>query len=236
MPELWTPRKHFGEDIARVDALLGLAQQTAAEPLRSDVARYAVAGAVGAMDAYLCDAYVGLLVAVIQGFTAGTVGSLPAPLHKETLPVGPLLARRYPARANWALRMAARGRMEKENMLQVGKVKDTFNPFLPAGHKLWLDLIDEYADLGRKRLTKWRTADFAAVSGKNLLARRREAATALVARIGAIVQRRHDIVHNADRPKVAPQPITWGQARAMVRDVDDFVIVLDKHVVAHRIA
>lgn len=236
MPHPWTPRKHFEEDMARVNALLGLAQQTEAEPLRSDVARYAVAGAVGAMDAYLCDAYAGLLVTVIRGFTAGTVAALPGPLQRETLPVGPLLARRYPARANWALRMAARGRMEKENMLQVGRVKDMFNPFLPGGQKLWLDLIDQYVHLGRRRLTKWRAADMAAVGGDNLAGRRKEAAAQVVARIGGIVQRRHDIVHNGDRPKVAPQAITLGQARAMVRDVVDFVTVLDNHLVTHRIA
>jgi hypothetical protein len=53
--------------------------------------------------------------------------------------------------------------------------------------------------------------------------------------MGDIVQRRHDIVHNCDRPKTAKQRLTLGQAKAMLADVHDFVKILDQHLDAHRI-
>ena len=39
---------------------------------------------------------------------------------------------------------------------------------------------------------------------------------AVMTRMGKIVQRRHDIVHNCDRPKVAKQSLTITQAKAML--------------------
>ena len=188
------------------------------------------------MDAYLSDAYVSLLVATLSAFREGSVAALPSGLHKETLPIGPLLARRYPARANWGLRMAARSRMDRENMLQITRVKEMFNPFLPAGEKLWNDLIASYAALGRKRLTLWTAAELAEVHGERLAGRRKESIATLLRRIGGIVQRRHDIVHNCDRPKVAIQAMSLGQGRGMVADVRDFVRILDSHLTTHRIA
>ena len=217
-------------------AMVGLAEIAHPADLQSDVGRQAVAAAVGAMDAYLCDAYVGLLVPTIRGFQTGSLTAIPTGLHKETLPLGPLLARRYRARSNWALRMAARSRMERENMLQVSRVKDMFNPFLPTGQKLWLDLIDSYVSLGRRRLTRWRSHELAAVAGDELAKRRKQASSALVTRVGVIVQRRHDIVHNCDRPKVAVQALSVGQAKAMIADVRDFVVLLDNHLQTHRVA
>jgi hypothetical protein len=53
--------------------------------------------------------------------------------------------------------------------------------------------------------------------------------------MGEIVQRRHDIVHNCDRPKTAKQPMTLGQAKGMLVDVHDFVKVTDGHLDAHRL-
>jgi hypothetical protein len=52
--------------------------------------------------------------------------------------------------------------------------------------------------------------------------------------MGTIVQRRHDIVHNVDRPKSALQGLTPGQAKSMVRDVKDFITILDAHLDSHR--
>jgi hypothetical protein len=124
--------------------------------------------------------------------------------------------------------------MERENMLQVGRIKETFNPTLAVGQKLWADILDDYTSLNRKRLTKHTASDISALSGDAATRARTEAAAALVARMTRIVQRRHDIVHNFDRPKSAPQGLTPGQAKAMVRDVKDFVTLLDTHLDHHR--
>jgi hypothetical protein len=51
--------------------------------------------------------------------------------------------------------------------------------------------------------------------------------------IGVIVQRRHDIVHNCDRPRNAPQPLKVGSARNMLTDVGAFVEVTDTHIDAN---
>lgn len=159
----------------------------------------------------------------------------PGPYARELLPVGPLLAKHYTQRQNWALRMAARSRMERENLLQISRCRDLLNPVLPAGKKLWTDITDDYIAIGRKRLTKYVPADIGGMPANRLDEARKEAAKHLLARMGKIVQRRHDIVHNVDRPRSAPRSLPHGQARAMVRDVKDFVRVLDDHVEQYRV-
>jgi hypothetical protein len=60
-----TARSHFDDDIARAWALHQLAVSTdgADGPLATDVARTAVAFGVGALDAYLSDAFTDTLAA-----------------------------------------------------------------------------------------------------------------------------------------------------------------------------
>lgn len=54
-----TPRNHFDDDISRAWALHATAVSTEASdaPLALDIGRVAVAFGVGALDAYLCDAF-----------------------------------------------------------------------------------------------------------------------------------------------------------------------------------
>lgn len=231
----WTPRRHFDDDVRRAEGLLSLGEATGGA-VGDDALRQAVAMAVGAMDAYLCDAYVDILVHTVRAVRDGSVPRLVGSFADESLPLGPLLGTAYSHRPDWALRMAARQRMEKDNMLQVSRIKEMFNPALPAGEKLWHDLIPEYAKLGRKRMTTWTWAEIDGESGDEREKRTKKAISTLLSRIGGIVQRRHDVVHNCDRPKVAVQTLTAGQARAMVKDVAEFVTVLDDHICAQRIA
>jgi RiboL-PSP-HEPN len=231
-----TARTHFNDDLGRAQAILDEADRVPASrsAVADDMRRAGVALAVAALDAYLCDAYIDCLTRCLRALREGKCSKLPAEYAKELLPAGPLLAQHYTKRSNWGLRMAARSRMERENMLQVGRVKEIFNPVLPNNHKLWIDVIDQYTSLGRKRLTKHRAVDIAAMTPANRTEARRQAAAALVKRVLVIVQRRHDIVHNFDRPKSAPQALTAGQAKSMVRDVKDFVTILDNHLDQHR--
>lgn len=228
-------RTHFDEDIVRAGAVLATAEVDGLDDsVRSDLRRHAVAAGVGALDAYLCDAYVDLLAgALVRARTHAA--SLPSAYRKELLPAGPLLAA-YNNRPNWGLRMAARGRMEKDNMLQIGRVPDMFNPALPSGQKLWYDLLPQYLALNRKRLTHFTAAEFAAVPAQQRDSALRTARGALTERIGMIIQRRHDIVHNCDRPKQSVTALTRAAATKMVRDVRDLVEILDAHLEQHRIA
>jgi hypothetical protein len=125
--------------------------------------------------------------------------------------------------------------MERDNMLQLGRLKDLFNPALPSSHKLWHDLAQDFANLNRKRMAGIRKSDYAALTGDAKVKGPARVSNAVLARLGSIVQRRHDVVHNCDRPKTAKQPLSLGQAKGMLADVHDFVRILDGHLDAHRL-
>lgn len=231
-----TAKNHFDQDVARARKFVQQAEALRATDVDAsgDAARAGVVFAVAGLDAYLCDAYVDTLTRTMracrnQGCT------LPGGYAKELLPAGPLFAAHYTQRANWALRMAARAVMEKDNLLQVSRVKDLLNPALPPGRKLWLDVVPAYAALNRPRLTRHTAAHLAGLNEDVLAKATKEAAAAILGRIGTIVQRRHDIVHNCDRPRYAYQGMTPPQAKKMLADVVDFVAVLDTHLDDHRV-
>jgi hypothetical protein len=140
----YTARKHFDDDIARAWAIHTQADAVASgdRPLSLDLARCSVAFGVGALDAYLCDAFVDCLARTLKSCRQ-TGTELPPAYAKLAMPVGPLLAQ-YQQRENWGLRMSARALMEKDNMLQVGGLRDLLNPALDSSGKLWHGLIAEY--------------------------------------------------------------------------------------------
>ena len=112
MPQ--TAFKHFEEDMDRAWNLLQEARtlERAGRPsaLHRDLRHAALAMAVGAMDAYLCDAYVDCLTSVLKAYTRGEwKGSLPGAYYKQPLPAGVVLDTSRQKRPRWALRMAARG-------------------------------------------------------------------------------------------------------------------------------
>ncbi len=228
-------RKHFDDDIVRAEAVLshaggGLASQTLAD----DICRASVVLAVASLDAYFCDAYVDVLTCAFRAHRAGTLVKLPKQYAKESLPAGPLVANHYTTRPDWSLRMAARGLMERDNLLQVGRLKEMFNPVLPAQKKLWGDLAPTFIALGRKRLTGVLPADIAGINGEKLTRKLTSAGNAVLKRIGEIIQRRHDVAHNFDRPKQARQPLTHAAAIKMIADVKAFVVTFDDHLEANR--
>ena len=92
-----TFRTHFNDDITRAENILARsrAMQNAGEPERlcRDVRLSSIALAVGALDAYLCDAYVDCLTAVLRAYTQGQwVGALPSTYSKQMLPAGEIIA------------------------------------------------------------------------------------------------------------------------------------------------
>ena len=230
-----TARRHFDDDIARAWAIheLAVEQDMTDRPLATDVARTAVAFGVGALDAYLCDAFSDTLACCLKHCNR-TGAAVPSSYAQLTLPVGPLFEN-YAVRSNWGLRMAARALMERDNLLRLGRLKDLFNPALPPGHRLWADMVDDYVALDRKRLTNIRRAPYTRLTGEARSKAARKASAALLRRMGEIVQRRHDIAHNCDRPKTAKQKLSLPQASKMLTDVHDFVSILDNHLDAHRL-
>lgn len=193
---------------------------------------------VGALDAYLCDAYIECLTSVLRAYFMGNwQGNLPAFYKKQLLPAGELLNNSRMMRPLWSIRMAARRVMEREDMLNISRLNDHFNPILPGGHKIWVDFLPALLAHGRKRLTGPRSAaEIAAVVGHARTAATNRAIDAVKSRLAGIVQIRHDWAHNCGRPKVAIITYTHGEAASRIRDVRDFIQDLDDHLEAHRLA
>jgi hypothetical protein len=193
--------------------------------------------AVGSLDAYLCDAYVDCLTAVLRAYAQNTwVGKLPAAYAKQMLPAGEILKSTRRHRPLWRVRMAARKVMEKDNMLALSRIEDCFNGILPPAQKLWLALIPNLTAHNLKRLTKHNAADMAGfAAGKPLEKAQKQVIAAVKARIGKIIQFRHDWIHNCGRPKTAIVDLTHGRAKARIRDIKLFIEDLDDHLTAHRL-
>lgn len=232
-----TARHHFDEDIQRAEALHGHADGLPGR-LATDTRSAAIAMAVGAMDAYLCDAYVDCLTSVLRAYRNGAwSGDLPAFYFNQQLPAGEVLDTSRASRPQWGIRMAARRVMEKDNMLSITRVKDHFNPILPTGEKIWADFLPRLLALGYKRLTGPRTqAEIDALQGDQKNAAVNKAISTVMQRLGGIIQIRHDWVHNCGRPKVAITAYTSGEAAARLADVRAFVDALDDHLEDHRLA
>jgi hypothetical protein len=237
-----THRAHFNEDIARAEAVLEKAHQMeqAGEPARLcfDLRSSAVALAVGALDAYFCDAYVDCLSAVLQAYVGGTWvgGSLPSAFANQELPAGEVLSTARQHRPNWSIRMAARKVMARDNILSLSRLEDKFNGILPSNQKLWLTLVPKLLSHNLVRLTKLRTADLAGLAGKPLDDAKKKVVAAVKSRIGKIIQFRHDWIHNCGRPKSAIDDLSHGRAKARIRDVKILITEFDDHIQTHRLA
>ena len=233
-----TALKHFSEDLDRakklVDHAASLPTTTQAEKLlRSDILRSGVMFAAGALDAYLCDAYSWVVGGTLIAKDREKTISLPSNLLEIQLPVTAYLDH-YAKRDRWRWRMAARRMMDKKNILNLSGVENLFGPFLPAGQKTYQDIVVSWvtASSAKKRLFGIEPAVFAAMSAPQKNGRRKDFVDALKARFKTdIFQRRHDCIHNCDRPKVAPQPLSSpGTVRNIIRDVEFFGTQFNNHL------
>lgn len=232
-----TFRRHFDDDIGRVESLVALANGRApvvrSGMRRDDIRLAAVAMAVGAMDAYFCDAYVDCLAKRLQGFKVGRL-DLPPGYAKRSLPTGLLVRPPHTLRPNWSLRMAARTVMERENVLDLDKVRELFNPVLPDGKKLWESAMAPLIDRNWKRLTGTTRSAYSALSPTQQANARKAVAASVKRRIGDTIQIRHDWIHNCGRPKNAVRPLTPDQASARIREIRLLVESVDHHIMDHR--
>jgi hypothetical protein len=240
---------HFNEDIARSRALVDLADHlphgTPAETLvRDDLLRSSWMFAVGALDAYFCDLYTDLLASVLMCKERQPNIVLPRFFLTTEVPLEAVYSD-YAQRQNWRWRMMARRRMERENVLAIDTIKQLLNPFLRDGHKLFADVIDAWVAL--PGATRWifglapaaYLAQMAATAGepdqrkreRSQKGLRNNAAAALKRRYTVIIQRRHDCIHNCDRPKIALRRVrSANSVRRVVRDVEFLVANVNSHV------
>mgnify|MGYP001123174467 CR=1 FL=1 len=230
-----TALQHFNQDVARARAIVGhadpLPTTTEAERLlRSDVLRSAWMFAVAALDAYYCDAYTDVVAAAAIAKSRQSMMTLPEWFLEIRFPIRAILED-YD-RTNWRWRMAARKMMERETVISLSTVQTLFNKFFRKGRRLFRDPLDSWMTRSdaRARLFGIPSADYAALSPKDKHATRDEAIDQFEERFRMIFQRRHDCIHNCDRPKVAPQRLVKGATvLKVIEDVEFLARRCDEH-------
>ena len=233
-----TALNHFQQDIARTGAVVAHAAPlpvvTLAEQLlRGDLLRNGWMMAVGALDAYFCDAYTDVVAATIIAKSRHPALPLPEFFQDIRFPVRAILEP-YARNVNWRWRMAARQMMERENVLSLPTIQTLFNKFFRSGQKLFRDLLPGWivhAGIGHRRLFGIAASRLNALP-VNLRGPAIAGAQAqMEKRFREIFQRRHDCIHNCDRPRVKPQTLdSVGVVVRVIEDVEFLVRRCDEHL------
>jgi hypothetical protein len=231
-----TALQHFTEDIARARAIVAhadpLPHATSAEKqLRSDLLRSAWMFAVGALDAYFCDAYTDIIAATASSKSRQPTIMLPDWVYEVKFPLRAILEE-YD-NENWRWRMAARKMMERENVISLKAVQDLFNKFFRKGQKFFRDQLDAWMSRpdAKIRLFGISQADYLAKPLQDRHAARETAIEQFDERFRTIFQRRHDCIHNCDRPRMSAQPLErGGTVLKVIQDVELLVNRCDEHI------
>lgn len=225
---LQTPIHHFQGDITRARALRIHAETLTPGELRRDILRASWMMAVGAFDAYFCDAYGDLLARTFRASKIQPEVILPSRMKNISVPIPIVLTQDLSG--GWAWRMIARDLIEKDNILSVKKIKDLLNVFFRPSHKLftpdgqplnrWIERQQTMHRLFGFQRTAYRQA-----TGATKAQFRKDAIKKLDERLGMIFQRRHDCIHNCDRPKSAilRTHMTPSYVRSVIVDIEYIV-------------
>ena len=219
---LGTAKQHFDEDVKRAKVIHAHAVELEDGLLKDDLYRSAWMTAVGASDAFFCDAYADLVTRTLRAKERQPDGDLQDKLNNLKVPVVAVLN----TTNGWRWRMAAREIIEKENVLSIKQIKDLLNIFSREGSKLltqdtiedWLlhdDMLQRQFGISKHQYNQKQG------TAKNKA--KKSALDHLGRRMQSIFQRRHDCIHNCDRPKYAIQGMTEDQCRKAIEDVD-FVV------------
>lgn len=220
MPLLQTAQQHFAEDIQRARALVTCAQAQLAGLLRDDILRSAWMMCVGAADAYFCDAYADVIARTLRAMDLEPAVLIPDRLADLKVPVTAVIRGNH---NGWRWRMAARELIEDQNVLSLEKVRHLFNHFFRPGHKIvsqdtiaaWLQHRD-----ARQRRFGTTAAIYRAAQPAQQAQARRDMLEHFQNHYERIFQRRHDCIHNCDRPRVAVQQITDRQVTQVAEDIE----------------
>lgn len=232
-----TALNHFNSDIARTRALVAHADplprsSPGEQLLRSDLLRSAWMFAVGAIDAYFCDAYTDIVAATIISKSRHPAAVLPDFFYEIRFPVRAILEP-YAINQNWRWRMAARKMMERENVLSLATIQMLFNKFFRKGHRLFRDLIADWIvhTDANKRLFGISRAAFNALPANQTGKALENVQEQMEDRYRDLFQRRHDCIHNCDRPRVSPQSLERGGTVLNVTDDAEFLVHrCDEHI------
>lgn len=222
---LATAKRHFEEDIARARALEKHACRSAAT-LQADILRASWMFAVGATDAYFSDAYADLIARTLRAVDIDSrkrkrkrTVKIPDRLSNLKLPVVAVIRQ---AGGGWRWRMAARELIEDKSVLSLKKIRELFNQFLRPKSKLvnWQTIGPWILHAeARMRCFGISSTQYRALKNDGKTKARKDASKHFQTRIATIFKRRHDCIHNCDRPKVAPQNITPLQVQKITEDL-----------------
>jgi len=177
---------------------------------------------VGASDAFFCDAYADLISRTFRAKASQPDGQIQDKLNNLKVPVVTVLD----CSNSWRWRMAAREMIEKENVLSIQRIKDLLNIFCRDRHKLltretvekWIlhaDTMQRHFGISRHGYQQTPTPD-KATAKKNALEK-------FGRRMQSVFQRRHDCIHNCDRPKLAIKAISANATQKALEDVSFLV-------------
>jgi len=219
MPILITAKRHFDEDLGRSRGLLGHARPLGVGPLRDDILRAAWMMAVGACDAFFCDAYADLVSRALRAKDLEPRVEIPDRLANLRIPAIAVIRQ---AAGGWRWRMAARELIEDESVLSLQKIRELFNQFCRPNSKLVTARAIETWILHRDakhRLFGISTTDSRKLTGPQRSTARELAVAKINSRFDTIFQRRHDCIHNCDRPKIALLAISDTSVNKVMEDV-----------------
>lgn len=211
---------HFNEDIARARALHDHAVAMPRGMVKDDILRAAWMMAVGACDAYFSDAYADLVSRTLQARALHPAMAIPDKMNNLRIPVVAVL-RETRIYGGWRWRMAARELIEDENVLSLKKIKELFNQFFPENGKLLNKATIErwmlHPDARARHFGMSKTA-YRALTPNAKPNARDNALKNFEAHCAVIFQRRHDCIHNCDRPKMALLPIAATTVEKRIED------------------
>jgi hypothetical protein len=198
--------------------------------LQLDILRGAWMFAVGALDAYFCDAYTDLVAATVSSKSRQPSITLPEFFYDIKFPIRAILEE-Y-TNPNWRWRMAARKMMERENVLSLATIQSLFNKFFREDRRFFHGLLDAWMSHSdaRRRLFGMDPGPYRVLTPADKDRARKQAMEQLKDRFGAIFQRRHDCIHNCDRPRMAPQPLDGVTVLRAIQDVEFLIYRCDEHI------
>jgi hypothetical protein len=231
-----TGLQHFREDIARARAIVAHADplprsNQAERLLRSDLLRGVWMFAVGASDAYFCDAYTDIVAVTASSKSRQPGITLPEWVYDIKIPIRAVLEE-YDY-ANWRWRMAARRMMDRESVIALSNIQNLFNKFFRKNHRFFRDLLDAWMSRpeSNERLFGISRSDYVALNDADKHKAREIAVDQFEDRFRSNFQRRHDCIHNCDRPRMAPQPLDKGSTvLKVIQDIEYLVNRCDEHI------
>lgn len=187
--------------------------------------------AVGALDAYFSDAYTDVVAATAISKSRQPNIVLPEWVYEIKVPIRAVLED-Y-SYSNWRWRMAARKMMERENVIRLSTIQDLFNKFFRKKHRFFNDLLHGWMihPDAKSRLFDISNAAYAALTEPAKQLARERAMDQFAERFRDIFQRRHDCIHNCDRPRMAPQALgNSGTVIRVIQDIDFLIHRCDEHI------